>query len=115
MKIAVLGIGVAGAFLMYKLHEQHDQHVEGFERMIQQDHDAVDAWPTCENVMSGLFAKCGLNFEDYILHKGKVMKVDMNGSGDKSNNDAINLKLKGMVSYDKLMLIQDMVRGTNIQ
>jgi flavin-dependent dehydrogenase len=115
MNIAVVGIGVAGAYLMYKLSEQHDNHVVGFERMPEKNHDAVCAWATCDNIMSGLVAKCGLSFDDYILHKGKVMKVDMDGSERDSNNDTINLRLKGMVSYDKLKLIQDMVRGTNIR
>jgi flavin-dependent dehydrogenase len=36
------------------------------------------------------------------------MKVDL-------NSDYVDLKLKGMVSYDKLKLIQDMVKGTDIK
>jgi flavin-dependent dehydrogenase len=37
------------------------------------------------------------------------MKVDL---GDKDN---VDIKLRGMVSYDKLQLIQDMVKGTEIK
>jgi flavin-dependent dehydrogenase len=37
------------------------------------------------------------------------MKVDL---GDK---DSVDIKLRGMVSYDKLQLIQDMVKGTEIK
>ncbi|MFZ0895138.1 MAG: hypothetical protein WAZ77_11605, partial [Candidatus Nitrosopolaris sp.] len=33
MKIAVVGIGVAGAYLMNRLSDAHDIFVTGFERM----------------------------------------------------------------------------------
>lgn len=36
-----------------------------------EEHDAVCAWATCENVMEDLVKQCGLNFDDYILHEGK--------------------------------------------
>jgi flavin-dependent dehydrogenase len=108
MKIAVVGIGVAGAYLMNRLSDDHDNQVVGFERMPQDQHDAVCAWATCENVMSGLAKNCGINFDDYVLHDGKHMKVDL-------GRDYVDLKLKGMVSYDKLKLIQDMIKGTDIR
>ena len=109
MKIAVVGIGVAGAYLMNRLSDDHNIHVVGFERMQKGEHDAVCAWATCENVMAGLARKCGLNFEDYVLHNGKHMQVDM------AKNETVDIRLKGMVSYDKLRLIQDMIRGTEIR
>jgi len=109
MKIAVVGIGVAGAYLMNRLSDDHDNHVVGFERMPQDQHDAVCAWATCKNVMAGLAKNCGINFDDYVLHEGRHMKVDL---GDKDN---VDIKLRGMVSYDKLQLIQDMVKGTEIK
>src|SRR5262245_3251460 len=109
MKIAVAGIGVAGAYLMNRLSDSRDIQVVGFERMPQEQHDAVCAWATCENVMSGLAKNCGLNFEDYVLHDGGHMRVDL---GEKAT---IDLRLDGMVSYDKLRLIQDMIKGTEIR
>lgn len=108
MKIAVVGIGVAGAYLMNRLGDMHDVQVTGFERMPEEQHDAVCAWATCENVMSGLARNCGLNFDDYVLHDGRHMKVDVGA-------EHVDLKLKGMVSYDKLKLIQDMIKGTEIK
>ena len=41
MKIAVVGIGVAGAYLMNQLSDNHDIHVVGFERMKEEEHDKV--------------------------------------------------------------------------
>jgi flavin-dependent dehydrogenase len=109
MKIAVVGIGVAGAYLMNRLSDDHSNHVVGFERMPKDQHDAVCAWATCENVMAGLARKCGLNFDDYVMHEGKHMLVDLEKKG------GVDIKLKGMVSYDKLRLIQDMIRSTEIK
>ncbi|MBA3750194.1 MAG: NAD(P)/FAD-dependent oxidoreductase [Nitrosopumilus sp.] len=112
MKVAVVGIGVAGAYIMNQLSGHHDIHVTGFERMKEKDHDAVCAWATVENVMKQYSKKCGLDFENYVLHDGKKMTVDI-GKGIDSN-DSINVNLKGMISYDKLKLIQDMIKGTDI-
>jgi flavin-dependent dehydrogenase len=109
MKIAVVGIGVAGAYLVNRLSDDHNNHVVGFERMLENQHDAVCAWATCKNVMAGLTRKCGLNFDDYVLHDGRQMQV---GLQDKNR---IDIGLKGMVSYDKLHLIQDMIRGAEIK
>ena len=109
MKIAVVGVGVAGAYLLNQFSDKHDIHVTGFERMQEKDHDAVCAWATCKDVMAKYAKKCGLNFEDYVLHDGKNMRVDLNG------DNYVDIKLKGMICYDKLKLIKDMIRGTEIK
>jgi flavin-dependent dehydrogenase len=84
----------------------------GFERMSETQHDAVCAWATCENVMSPLVKNCGLDFSEYILHKGRHMSMHL---GDHNNSNSIDIRLKGMVVYDKIKLIQDMIEGTKIQ
>ena len=116
MKIAVVGIGVAGAYLMDRLSQDHDNSVMGFERMHESQHDAVCAWATSKNVMSDLAKNCGLNFENYIMHSGKHMKVDLKDirTADKGEN-YIDIELNGMVIYDKLKLIRDMIKGTTIE
>ena len=113
MKIAVVGMGVAGAYLMNGLCKDHDNFVKGFERMPIEQQDAGCAWATCEKIIDDLVKECGLNFDDYILHEGKSMRVDMGQSSKEDNS--INVGLNGMVTYDKLKLIKDMIRGTNIQ
>ena len=116
MKIAVVGIGVAGAYLMNRLSDDHDNEVVGFERMSESKHDAVCAWATCRNVMLDMAAKCGLNFEDYVMHNGKHMRVDLDQDDtNEYSNNFIDIKLKGMVIYDKIRLIQDMIRGTKVE
>ena len=54
MKIADVGMGVAGSYLMNELGNDHDNNVKGFERMPVEEHDAVCAWAICENVMEDL-------------------------------------------------------------
>jgi flavin-dependent dehydrogenase len=115
MRIAVVGIGVAGAYLMNRLSNTSGNHVVGFERMPESKHDAVCAWATCENVMSDMMKKCGLNFETYVMHKGKQMLVDFDDQIEHGRDKTIDIRLRGMVVYDKLKLIQDMVRGTRIE
>lgn len=116
MKIAVVGIGVAGAYLMNQLNDDHDNSVVGFERMSESQHDAVCAWATCKNVMLDLTKKCGLNFEDYVMHSGKYMKVNLDSTDKNERSDNfIDIRLKGMVIYDKIRLIQDMIRGTKVE
>ena len=115
MKIAVVGIGVAGAYLMNRLSNVSGNYVVGFERMPESKHDAVCAWATCQTVMSNMTKKCGLNFETYVMHEGKHMHVDFDKERDYGNDKSIDIRLKGMVIYDKLKLIQDMIRGTRIE
>lgn len=112
MKIAVVGIGVAGAYLMNQLGNQKDVKVVGFERMDKQNHDAVCAWATCDNVMREYSKKCGLNFDNYLLHDGKQMNVAI--GGEINSKDNIRVNLKGMVTYDKINLIKDMIKGSEI-
>ena len=57
MKVAVVGIGVAGAYLMNQLSNLHDIHVVGFERMEEKNHDAVCAWATCRKYNERLCKK----------------------------------------------------------
>ena len=106
MKIAVVGIGVAGAYLMNRLSQARDNSVVGFERMSEAQHDAVCAWATCKNVMLGLAKNCCLNFEDYIMHSGKYMRVNLDDIHTTDNNgNYIDIKLNGMVIYDMILLL----------
>ena len=87
VKIAVVGIGVAGAYVVNRLSKEHD--VVGFERMREESHDSICAWGTTKAVMSELTKKCGLNFEDYLLHDGLKMRVE-------AGRNSFSIKLKGL-------------------
>ncbi|MGH9876992.1 MAG: NAD(P)/FAD-dependent oxidoreductase, partial [Nitrososphaerales archaeon] len=105
MRIAVVGIGVAGAYVVNRLSKEHD--VVGFERMREESHDSICAWGTVKNIMSDLVRKCDLNFDKYVLHDGLDMRVD-------AGRNTFDIKLKGLCTYDKIQLIKDMVEGAKI-
>jgi len=105
VRIAVVGIGVAGAYLVNRLSEEHE--VIGFERMREDSHDSICAWGTTKSVMTELAKKCGLDFDDYILHDGLNMYVE-------AGRNSFAIKLKGLCTYDKIQLIKDMAEGVKI-
>jgi len=105
VRIAVVGIGVAGAYLVNRLSREHD--VIGFERMHEESHDSICAWGTTKSVMTDLAKKCELNFDDYILHDGLNMRVE-------AGRNSFGIKLKGLCTYDKIQLIKDMAEGVKI-
>jgi flavin-dependent dehydrogenase len=105
VKIAVVGIGVAGAYVVNRLSKEHD--VIGFERMHEESHDSICAWGTTKDAMGALARKCGLNFEDYLLHDGLSMRVE-------AGSNSFAIRLKGLCTYDKIKLIKDMSHGIKI-
>ena len=60
MKIAVVGIGVAGSYLLSRLKKDHE--VIGYERMTQENHDSICAWGTIKSSMSELCSKSDIDF-----------------------------------------------------
>ena len=105
MKIAVVGIGVAGGYLLSRLKKEHE--VVGFERFSEETHDSICAWGTTKGPMQKFAQKCDLDFDEYVIHDGKNMYIDM-------NSERFNIKLMGLCTYDKIRLIKDMARGCKI-
>jgi flavin-dependent dehydrogenase len=107
LKIAVCGIGVAGSYLISRLKDSHE--VVGFERMPEDKHDSICAWGTCKSKMIELCKKSGVDFNNYVIHDGKNMHIEMN------NNEKFDIKLHGLCTYDKIKLIKDFVKDCKIQ
>jgi len=105
LKIAVVGIGVAGGYLLSRLKNEHE--IVGFERSSQENHDSICAWGTTKGPMQEFARKCGLDFNDYVIHDGKNMYIDM-------NSQKFNIKLMGLCTYDKIGLIKDMIKDCKI-
>jgi flavin-dependent dehydrogenase len=104
LKIAIVGAGVAGSYLLNRLsgHE-----VQCFEMRPKDRWYTVCAWGTSAPYISEMVKKAGFNFEDYILHRGEKMIVDY-GTG------TFDMPLKGLVSYDKHRLCEDMLSGHDV-
>ncbi|MBI3859073.1 MAG: NAD(P)/FAD-dependent oxidoreductase [Thaumarchaeota archaeon] len=105
MKIAVVGTGVAGAYLMNRLTSEHQ--VEAFEMRSEKNWYTVCAWGTSQPFIRDLVKKAGFEFDDYVLHKGKKMLVDL---GD----EMLEIPLKGLVTYDKHRLTHDMIKDKKV-
>ena len=105
LKIAVVGIGVAGAYLLARLKKEHE--VVGFERSTQENHDSICAWGTTKGPMHEFAKKCDLEFDDYVIHDGKQMYIDM-------NSQRFTIKLMGLCTYNKIGLIKDMAKSCKI-
>ena len=75
MKIAVMGMGVAGSYLLSRLKNDHD--VTGYERMTEERHDSICAWGSSKNRMAQLCKMSGIDFEKYVIHDGKFMQFRM--------------------------------------
>jgi len=106
MKIAVVGIGVAGAYLVARLKKDHK--VVGYERMKEDEHDSICAWGSSKNKLIELCKKADIDFEKYVIHNGKSLYIDIQNTG------RFDIPLKGLVTYDKIGIIQDMVKGCQI-
>ncbi len=107
MRIAIVGCGVAGSYLLNRIPPGHE--VEAFEMREKDKWWAVCAWGTSEPYISDLVSKVGLNFHDYVLFRGKKMIVDPgNGKG------TFGINLNGLVTFDKTALFRDMKKGKNI-
>ena len=107
MKIAVMGMGVAGSYLMARLHGT-EHEVTGYERSVKDRHDSICAWGTIKSVMSDFCSKTGRNFDDFLIHDGRRMDVKM------ARGDKFKIGLHGLCTYDKLGLIKDFIRDSRI-
>jgi len=105
LKVAVVGAGVAGAYLLNRIPSEHQAEV--FEMRSEENWYTVCAWGTSQPFIRDLVRKAGFNFDDYVLHRGKRMRVDL-------GNEELEIPLKGLVTYDKHRLTHDMLRGKKI-
>jgi len=106
MKIAVVGIGVAGSYLLARLKKDHE--VVGYERMTEEKHDSICAWGTIKNKMNELCSKADIDFEKHVIHDGKNLYIEM------SDHQRFDIRLKGLCTYDKIGLIHDMADGCEV-
>lgn len=107
MRIAIAGAGVAGSYLGCML-QKHGHEVEIFESSQKEDHWPVCAWGGSKHMLSRFSETAGLNFEDYILHVGKELRVEL------PNNTKVNFDLKGIVTYDKQRWEHDLLQGVKV-
>ena len=108
MKIAIAGAGVAGSYLGYMLQKQgHDVTI--YESSKQENHWAVCAWGASRNILEKFSQNVGLNFNDYIFHEGKKLRMEL------PNNKEEFLELIGLVTYDKQKWEHDLLKNLTVK
>ncbi len=105
MRVTIAGGGIVGSYLANLLRGEHDLRV--LERQRPESFRAVCAWGTSYHEMRRLLELIDIEFDEYVLHVGKRMTVDL---GD----EAIEVPLKGLCTFDKRRLILDMHRRVEV-
>ena len=105
MRIAIVGMGVAGSYIAGRLGGTHE--VVGFDRFSERNFDSICAWGTSKGVLRAFMKNVGLNFEDYVLHDGKRMIVE-------THSGPLEIKLKDLCTYDKARLIKDLLKDQEV-
>jgi len=70
LKIAVMGMGVAGSYLMARLKDT-EHEVTGYERSTEERHDSICAWGTIKSELEKFCKNTGRDFDDFLIHDGK--------------------------------------------
>ena len=102
----MVGTGVAGAYLLNRIPAEH--RVEAFEMRTENNWYTVCAWGTSQPFIRDLVKMAGFNFDEYVLHKGKEMVVDL-------GEEKLRIPLRGLVTYDKHRLTRDMIEGKSVR
>ncbi|MDT7879048.1 MAG: NAD(P)/FAD-dependent oxidoreductase [Candidatus Caldarchaeales archaeon] len=104
-RVAIAGGGVAGSYLATLLDGHTDVTV--FERQKKEKFRAICAWATSKYEMRRHASRAGLSFDEYILHEGREMLVQL-------PDEIMSIKLKGLCTFDKKRLILDLHRRLKI-
>ncbi len=104
MKIAIVGLGVAGSYLLNVLSKDHD--VVGYEMQQEGQFDAVCAWGSSKVELSSIFSRIGVEFSGYVLFDGGTLQIEL-------SQKTLEIPLKGLAAYDKHQLELDLTKGKN--
>lgn len=105
-KIAIVGMGVAGSYLINQLTKL-GHYVEGFERYTFENFECACAWGTSAHGMKKFVTNCGLDFDDYTIHMGKNLSLEY-------GQNKIVVDTAGLVTFDKHQLVLDMQKDCSI-
>ena len=106
MKIAIVGMGVAGSYLLNQLSRDHE--VTAFERYPLKKFQCVCAWGTTKEFIRRFAEQCDVNIDEHILHEGRTLLTEVAGM-------KIESQLCGLVSFDKQGFVEAMQRGHKIR
>lgn len=106
-RIAVVGTGVAGSFLLNRLDDR-GYDVQGFERHREDDFKAVCAWGTNGVMIQRYADAAGLDFDDYKMFQAEEVVVDI---GD----EQVPVGIDEFCTFHKSDFLQDMVADVPVK
>ena len=106
MKIAIVGMGVAGSYLINQLSRTHD--VVGFDRYPEKAFECVCAWGTTKKYIERFAGDCEIRFDHYILHEGREAIISVGGVESENRVD-------GLVCFDKHGFFEAMRQGRDVR
>ncbi len=106
MKIAVVGAGVAGSYLVRILSQRHE--VVAFESQGEREYRSICAWGAPKHPMRDFASRAGLSFDEYVLHEGRYFTMIFGGR-------RLEIELAGLVTFDKERFLADLRRGGNVK
>jgi flavin-dependent dehydrogenase len=107
VRIAIVGAGVSGCYVGNIL-KTLGHEVIIFEASTVEAHWPVCAWGASKNMLKIFSSKAGLNFDEYILHEGRRLRMEL------PNGKREFLDLIGLVTYDKRKWERDLTYGLRI-
>lgn len=105
MKVAIAGMGPAGAYLSALLSDEH--RVEIYELQDKESFTSVCAWGTGYYKMKEMLKRVGLNFDDYVIFRGKRLYVEL-------REKVFTVRLAGLSTFDKPRLLKDLASRVNV-
>jgi flavin-dependent dehydrogenase len=102
MKIAIVGLGVAGGYLAARLARETEHEVYGFDALSSVETRC--AWGASKHELGAIVKALDINFEDFVLFEGKRIKVIYPDSYEST------IPLVGLVTFDKDALEREFLR-----
>ncbi len=106
MKIAIVGLGPAGSYLSALLRGRHD--VDVFEGQTRERFSSTCAWGTGYAGIIPLLSEIGLDYDDYLYHRGRKIYVY-------AHDKVTLMRAPHLSTFDKPRLILDMADGSNVK
>mgnify|MGYP001772773529 FL=1 len=106
MRIAVVGAGVAGSYLVRTLSGEHE--VVAFESQGEESYRSICAWGAPKDPMREFASRAGLSFDEYVLHEGRYFTMIF-------GSRRLDIKLTGLSTFDKERFLADLRRGGDVR
>jgi len=93
IRVAVVGLGVAGSYFAARLSRETRHEVYGFDMLPYPDSKC--AWGGSKHELSRILKPFDMDFEEYILYEGRKLHVIFDGKGERT------IPTVGLVTFDK--------------